>query len=181
MPQPRQSWFHLYRILVESDSPLTEVAPLVEQFAQARHRQRHAAAASAPAASCPIARGPTSISENLLQGSSLGEFAARLDLLEAFERQLGSMAASAVEAGDSGGSGNGNAASDASLAARAVRWRQLGALLFNVRRYYSQFAHAVAQAISTGMAEQEKHLQVRVFATLGTCTFALYQLTPHTC
>eukprot|EP00887_Chlorella_sp_A99_P000601 scaffold17.g601.t1 len=117
--QATQAWFHLYRILVEGDSPPAEVAQAVEQF---------------------------------VQGSPLGEYEARLDLLAAFQLQLDAMASATATAGPPG-------AGQGELAARATRWRRLSPVLFNVRRYYAQFVGDVQRQIAAGMAVQEKLLQ----------------------
>jgi hypothetical protein len=79
-----------------------------------------------------------------LQTSPLGEFASRLALLEAFQRQT------AAAAADSDATAGG--------AATAARQRQLSALLHNVTRYYAQFDGAVQRQIDAGMAELEKAL-----------------------
>ena len=77
-----------------------------------------------------------------LQSAPLGEFAARLALLDAFRRQLAAMSA--------GGGAE----------AQAQRWRQLSAVLYNVVRYYRQFEPAVQRHVAAGMGELEKQLQV---------------------
>ncbi len=87
--------------------------------------------------------------EQFMLSAPLGEFAARLGLLDAFHRQLTALAAA------SDGMGGG-----AEAAERRQRWRALAALLSNVVRYYRQFEPAVQLQISAGMAELEKALQV---------------------
>ena len=84
-----------------------------------------------------------------MQGSPVGEYAARLDLLAAFQRQLDAMASARSLSEDK----------EEVAAPRGARWQALSAVLFNVRRYYSQFFPAVQQQIGAGMAVQEKHLQ----------------------
>jgi hypothetical protein len=78
-----------------------------------------------------------------LQSAPLGEFAARLALLDAFRRQLAAMSA--------GGGAD----------AQVQRWHQLSAVLYNVVRYYRQFEPAVQRQVAAGMGELEKQLQVR--------------------
>ena len=89
--------------------------------------------------------------EQFMLSAPLGEFGARLALLEAFARQLGAMAAAPATGAEAGAP---------EAAAARQRWAALAALLSNVARYHRQFEPAVQRQIAAGMAELEKALQV---------------------
>ena len=108
-----QAWFHLYRILLGDASTVAEVAPVLEQFVQARarggvpvgvgcvpgskgHPIRSARGEAAPVSSLiPTARPFLLQSCPPAQTAPQGQFSARLNLLAAFRRQLEAMAAAA--------------------------------------------------------------------------------------
>ena len=94
-----------------------------------------------------------------MQSSPLGEFGSRLALLEAFHHQLAAMSAAAPAAAHAQ-----DQTTSAQQDAARVRWQQLSALLYNVVRYYRQFAPAVQRQVASGMAELEKALRVRQLA-----------------
>lgn len=90
--------------------------------------------------------GVGEILEQFILSSPLGEFAARLHLLHSFHGQLKTMAASGIH----------QAVPDASL----KHWRQLSAVLHNIKQFYVQFSPGIAYAISEGLRVLEKELQV---------------------
>ena len=151
-----QAWFHLYRILLTADDLASaEVAPTVEQFMQVGRVAApfilHCPACNCCLNSINICWSSTPVH---LQSAPLGEFAARLGLLDAFRRQLAAMSA--------GGGAD----------AQVQRWRQLSAVLYNVVRYYRQFEPAVQRQVAAGMAELEKQLQVSGVAACSCCLIA---------
>ena len=106
-----------------------------------------------------------------MQAAPLGEYAARLRLLASFQGQLAALAAQAkAQAQDSqqggrpgaqeGGQQGGQQPAQGELAAQAARWAALSALLYNVHRYYAQFAPHVERQLGTGLHGLEKELQV---------------------
>lgn len=136
----RSSWFHLYGLLV-----LGEVATVEETRGERdertvddgeESRYRHIAAAL----------------EAFVQTSTLGEFEARLRLLDSFHGHLTLRLRNQDHAADLG-------------LPRAVA-AHTAAALANTVRYYRQFSSAVRRRIENDLTPLEKDLQVR---TRGVC------------
>jgi len=89
-------------------------------------------------------------SEQFIQGSSLGEYNTRLNLLKSFQGQIVAslLSLSVAENEDENG-----------VALKKQRNRTLAAVLNNVHRYYSQFIPAVEKAVAAGLAPSEKDLK----------------------
>lgn len=88
--------------------------------------------------------------EQFIQGSPLGEYTTRLNLLKSFQGQIVAslLSFSVVENED-----------EDVVALKKQRNTILAAVLSNVHRYYSQFIPAVEKAIATGLAPSEKDLK----------------------
>ncbi|KAG7670517.1 hypothetical protein KSW81_003079 [Nannochloris sp. 'desiccata'] len=88
--------------------------------------------------------------EQFIQGSPLGEYKTRLNLLKSFQGQIlaSLLSLSVLENED-----------EDFVAAKKQRNTFLAAILSNMHRYYSQFIPAVEKAVAAGLAPSEKDLR----------------------
>jgi midasin len=135
-----RSWYHLYQVLVlgtAGDSAAADAAAADAADADAAEGGDAADAAY---------RRTASLVEAFVQTSTVGEYAARLQLLQSFACQLTVTTA-------------GNAATTAAAAAApSSSGSQVASMLWNVLSYYTQFLPAVSAAIEAGLGPLSKEL-----------------------
>ncbi|KAF6262490.1 hypothetical protein COO60DRAFT_1699221 [Scenedesmus sp. NREL 46B-D3] len=131
-----RSWYHLYQVLVLGTGGDSAAAAAADAAAAGASD----AAAAAPGAAY---RRTASLVEAFVQTSTVGEYAARLQLLQSFACQL--TVTTAAAAGDA-------AAAAAELSGRVA------SMLWNVLSYYTQYLPAVSAAIDAGLGPLSKEL-----------------------
>jgi midasin len=140
-----KSWYHLYQVLVlgtGGDSAAADAA--------AAEGGDAAAAGAGPDAAY---RRTASLVEAFVQTSTVGEYAARLQLLQSFACQL-----TVTAAGDGATAAAAAAAAAAAVAAPSSSSSQVAFMLWNVLSYYTQFLPAVSAAIDAGLGPLSKEL-----------------------
>jgi midasin len=131
-----KSWYHLYQVLVLGTGGDSAAAD-----ADAAGGADATAAGAGPDAAY---RRTASLVEAFVQTSTVGEYAARLQLLQSFACQL-----TVTAAGDG---------ATAAAAAPSSSSSQVASMLWNVLSYYTQFLPAVSAAIDAGLGPLSKEL-----------------------
>jgi midasin len=128
-----RSWYHLYQVLV-----LGTPEDAAAAAADAAVADGEDVAVAVPDS---VYRRTASLVEAFLQTSTVGEYAARLQLLQSFACQL-TVTAAAIDSTTGSSSSSG----------------QVASMLWNVLSYYTQFLPAVSAAIDAGLGPLSKEL-----------------------
>jgi midasin len=148
-----RSWYHLYQVLVLGTGGDSAAADAAAAAAAAAEGGDAAAAGALDAAY----KRTASLVEAFVQTSTVGEYAARLQLLQSFACQLTVTSAAAAAGGDDAAAAAATAAPSSSSSSSSSSSR-VASMLWNVLSYYTQFLPAVSAAIEAGLGPLSKEL-----------------------